>query len=309
MDIRYLEYFVEIVNCKFNLSAASKKLKVSQPALSQIIKSFETGENIQLFERYKGRLQNLTPSGKVFYRNALLLTENYRNMLDELRESSIKVRGKVRIGIPPLILGITFSEILSIIISDNPDVEIEITEAGSVELEQMLLSNSLDLAVLVQPTSIDSELVDEHLIQESELSAFMSIDNPLVKKRRLIWGDLNNQTLALQDSSFALHHKIKTRLEREDVQLKKIITSKSWDFLLMSTKRSSFVTIFQTPISDIFSLDGIVAVPFVDPIPWKVAICQVRKKRHTQVEKFVLKTIVAHFSSNGEAAAVGGNGR
>jgi len=306
MDIRYLEYFIEIVNCKFNLSAASKKLKVSQPALSQVIKSFETGENIQLFERFKGRLQSLTPSGKVFYRNALLLTENYRNMLEELRESSIKIRGKIRIGVPPLILGITFSEVLSTLISDNPDIEIEIVEAGSVELEEMLVSKELDLAVLILPTGIDSEVIDEHLIQESELAAFMSTDNPLAKKRKLLWSDLNNQTLALQDSSFALHHKIKHRLDEENVQLKKIITSKSWDFLLMSTKKSSFITIFQSPIKDIFSLDGIVKVPFADPIPWRVAICQTHKKRHTHVENFVLKTIIEHFAGND---IKGGSGR
>jgi len=306
MDIRYLEYFIEIVNCKFNLSAASKKLKVSQPALSQVIKSFETAENLQLFERYKGRLQNLTASGKVFYRNALLLTDNYRNMLEELRESSIKVRGNVRIGVPPLILGITFSEILSTLISDNPDVEMEIVEAGSVELEEMLMTKALDLAVLVLPTGVDSELVDEHLIQESELAAFMSADNPLAKKRKLQWSDLNNQTLALQDSSFALHHRIKHRLDEENVQLKKVITSKSWDFLLMSTKKSNFITIFQSPIKDIFSLDGIVRVPFADPIPWRVAICQARKKRHSHVENFVLKTIIAHFDGTD---VLGGSGR
>jgi len=298
MDIKHLEYFVEIVNCKFNLSVASKKLRVSQPALSQVVKSFETNENIQLFERYKGRLQNLTPSGKLFYRNALLLTENYRNMLEELRESAVKVRGKIRIGIPPLILGITFSEILSSMISNNPDIEIEIVEAGSVELEKALLSKSLDLAVLIQPTDIDTDIVDEYLIQECELSAFMSVDNPLATKKKLLWSDLHNQVLALQDSSFKIHHKIMKRLDMENIQPKKIITSTSWDFLLMSTKKSNFITIFQSPIRDIFLLNDIAEVQFQEPIPWKVAICQVKKKRYSQIEKFVLKTMITHFAAN-----------
>ena len=305
MDIKHLEYFVEIVNCKFNLSAASKKLRVSQPALSQVVKSFEANENIQLFERYKGRLQNLTPSGKLFYRNALLLTENYRNMLEELRESAVKVRGKIRIGIPPLILGITFSEILPSIISNNPDIEIEIVEAGSIALEKALMSKSLDLAVLIQPIDIDPEIIDEYLIQESELCAFMSVDNPLAKKKKLNWSDLHNQVLALQDSSFKIYHKIKGRLDTENVQPKKIITSNSWDFSLMSTKRSNFITIFQLPIKDIFLLNDIVAVPFYEPIPWKVAVCQVKKKRYTQIEKFVLKAIIAHFVTPEEEGADG----
>ena len=304
MDIKHLEYFVEIVNCKFNLSLAARKLRVSQPALSQAIKSFETSENIQLFERYKSRLQNLTPNGKLLYRNALAITESYRNMLEELRESSVNIKGKIRIGIPPLILGITFSEILSSLISSNPDIEIEVVEAGSVELEKALMSKSLELAVLIQPSSIDPEIVNEYLIQESELSAFMSDTNPLVKKKKLYFSDLNDQVLALQDSSFKIHHKIKERLDLEGIQPKKIITSTSWDFLLMSTKKSNFVTIFQLPIKDIFLLNGIVAVPFHDPIPWKVAICQLKKKRYTQIEKFVLKSIIAHFSGNDEVGGM-----
>jgi len=301
MDIRHLEYFIEIVDCKFNLSAASKKLLISQPALSQIVKSFETVENIQLFERNKGRLQGLTASGKVFYRNALLLTENYRNMRTELGEVSMAVRGKIRIGIPPLILGIAFSEILPIIIADNSDIEIEIVEAGSVELEKLLVTKSLDLAVLVQPTNIDEEIVNEFLIQESELVAFVGAGNPFVNRQKLNWSDLNNQTLALLDNSFMIGRKIIERLEEENVQPKKIITSSSWDFLLMATKKSNFVTIFQHPIKNIFLLNDIAAVPFYEPIPWKIAICQVKKARCSQIEKFVLETIIAYFADKDKA--------
>jgi len=297
MDIRYLEYFVEIVNSDFNLSVASKKLRVSQPALSQVIKSFETAENVQLFERSKGRLQSLTPSGNVFYRNALILTENYRNMIEELRESAVKYKGKIKIGVPPLILGITFSEVLSTLISDNPDIEFEIKEAGSVELGETLLAKEVDIAVLIQPTDIDSDLIEEHMVQEGELSAFMSKSNPLAKKKKLYWSDLNNQMLAMLDSSYAIHHKIKSRFDKENVQPKKIITSCSWDFLLMSTKKSNFITIFQSPIQDVFLLNDIVAVPFHDPITWKVAVCQLKKKRYSRIEKLVLKTIISHFAN------------
>ena len=298
MDIKQLEYFVEIVKCNFNLSVASKNLRVSQPALSKVIKSFEDNENIQIFERYNGRLQNLTPSGKMLYQNALYLTENYQRMFEELREFSVEVRGKVRIGVPPLILGIAFPEILSSLISNNPDIEIEILEAGSVELEKGLLSKSLDLAVLIQPTHFDEGIVEEHLIQEGELSAFMSANNSLARKKKLLWSDLNNKTLALLDSSFKIHHKVKSRIDAEGIQPKKIITSTSWDFLLMSTRKSDFITIFQTAIKDIFLLKDITAVSFYDPIPWRVAICRLKKKQYTQIEKFVLKAIISHFAAN-----------
>lgn len=41
MDITQLKYFVCIVESDYNLSAASKKLHISQPALTQYIRKFE----------------------------------------------------------------------------------------------------------------------------------------------------------------------------------------------------------------------------------------------------------------------------
>ncbi len=50
MDIRQLKiYFIEIVNCNFNLSTASDKLCISQPALSMGINKFEKNERTEPF--------------------------------------------------------------------------------------------------------------------------------------------------------------------------------------------------------------------------------------------------------------------
>jgi DNA-binding transcriptional LysR family regulator len=298
MDIRHLEYFIEIVNCKFNLSQASRKLMVSQPALSQIIKTFEMEENIHLFERYKGRLQNLTPGGMIFYKNALLIMENYTNMMEELRETALKIKGKIRIGMPPLILGIAFSEIISTMIADYPDIKFEIVEAGAVELSRALTSGDLDLAALTYPTELDSEKVNEYFLHESELVAFMSASNPLAKKEKLHWSDLDDQMLAILDSSFTIHHMLMEVFDTRNVQPKKTVLSGSWDFVLMSTKKSNFITILQSSIEKVLLLEDIVKVPFHDPLPWRLTICQTKKPRYSQIEKSVLKTIISHFNAD-----------
>ena len=296
MDIKHLEYFVEIINSNFNLTIASKKLMVSQPALSQIIKSFEYVENVQLFERYKGRLRSLTSSGEDFYKNALVLIEHYRNMMNELREASTKVKGKIRIGMPPLFLGFAFSEVISSLIANNPDIDFKIIEDGAVNLGKELTAKNLDLAVLIQPTGIESGQINEFLLQESELTAFVSNTNPLAKQDKLHWSDLNNRNLALFDSTFAVHHRIIERFNAENIQPKKMTFSDNWDFLLMSVKKSDSITVFPSLIKNIFLLNDIVEIPFHEPILWKIAICQTKKKQYSLVEKFVLNAIIEYFA-------------
>lgn len=101
MDILQLKYFIAIVENDLNLSLASKKLHLSQPALSKYILKFEEEENLKLFERKNGRLSGLTFAGENFYNNAKVVVESHTNMLSELREQSKKITGTVRIGIPP----------------------------------------------------------------------------------------------------------------------------------------------------------------------------------------------------------------
>lgn len=89
MDIRQLKYFIEIVNSDFNLSAASVKLCISQPALSILIKKFEQEEKTKIFERNKGIITGMTPSGLNFYRRALEVVDAYENMYNELRSNTL----------------------------------------------------------------------------------------------------------------------------------------------------------------------------------------------------------------------------
>jgi len=295
VDIRHLEYFIEIINSDFNLTVASKKLMVSQPALSQVIKSFEYVENVQLFERHKGRLRSLTPSGEVFYKNAVVLVEDYRNMMNELRASSTKLKGKIRIGMPPLFLGFAFSEVISSIIVNNPDINLEIIEDGAINLGKSLLAKNIDLAVLIQPIGIESELVNDFLLLNSELTAFLSESNPLTSQEKLHWSDLNDRNLALFDSNFAVYHRLTERFNAENVRPKKSIFSDNWDFLLMSVKKTDSITVFPSLIKKIFRLDGITEIPFHDPIPWNIVICQTKKKQYSRVEKYVLDTIIEYF--------------
>lgn len=296
MDLRHLQYFSEIVKSDFNLSKASKNLHLSQPALSQIIKNFEVEENVLLFERYKGRLQNLTPAGERFYANTQSLLHEYEVMMDELREDSVQFKGKIRIGIPPLVLGIVFADVIAQLLMDNPDIKVEIVEQGAYELRRMLILQELDFAILLQPTNINADLITEYVLQDNELIAFMNNENPLASKEMLTWQDLQHQPLSIFNDTFMIHHKIIKKLEEEKIQASRLITASSWDFLLLSTRNSDLITILPGPIAPVINHNGIVCRSFHNPITWKVVLCHPKKERRSYIDKHVLNYILDYFN-------------
>lgn len=300
MDINQLKYFVAIVNNDFNLSNASKKLHLSQPALSKYILKFEEEEKVQLFKRKNGRLAGLTLAGENFYNNAISVLDHHAGMLKELREHSTTVKGSVRIGIPPLILTVLFTEVMSRFISLNPTIRFEIIELGAFELRKMLLLNELDFALLLTPTNLSPLIYEEVLIRQDELTAFMSAHNPLAEKEILSWSDLRGRDLAIFNETFMIHHQLMRKFDALKMDPKISLMSGSWDFLLEVTRTSEFITILPSPIRHHFFIQEIKERHFDSPINWNVVLTYPIKTHYTQIERYVKKSIVEYFTEHKE---------
>lgn len=295
MDIEQLKNFVEIVESNFNISETSKKVHISQPALSKMVLSFERDENIQLFERSNGRLNRLTPVGESFYYNAVELISRYEEMMGDLRDSSGKLKGRIKIGIPPLVNTVLFSDILPRMIMDNPNIQFCIVEMGAFELRKSLILQEIDIAVLLRPSDFKENNIQEVLIADDNLSAFMSCNNKLAQKERLSWADLNNEAIAIFTEDFMIHHYLMRKFESENIRPSVKLMSHAWDYLLHSTENTELITVLPSPISRSCSLRNLVKVEFDDPINWEVILCRQIKAHYTGIENHVFHCLCEYF--------------
>ena len=143
MDVKHLEYFITIVESRFNISKAAEALYISQPALTKYIKEFESAEHVQLFIRYKGRLVDLTPAGHLFYDKAKDVVKQYHKLMDQLHQPQGLIRGTVRLGIPSLVLTSSCLTIIPKFIKENPNINLKITVDGAQKLQELLLNATL----------------------------------------------------------------------------------------------------------------------------------------------------------------------
>jgi len=295
MEISQLKYFIAIVENNLNLSDALRKLHISQPALSKYIIKFEEEENLRLFERNHGRLTGLTPAGENFYANALVVIEKHDNLMNEFREHGSLIKGVIRIGIPPLILTVLFTEIMADLIRLNPKIKFTIIEKGAFELRKMLLLEELDVAVLLDPTNLNGLLFKEEVIREDELTAFMSRDNPLSLRDKIEWSDLKGKDLAIFNESFMIHHQLMAKFRSLKMDPRISLMSGSWDFLLEVTRTSNFITVLPAPIRDHFYFRDVKEMPFSKPISWQVVITYPVKSRYSRIEKYTIDSIRGYF--------------
>ena len=294
MDIKQIRYFVTIVECGCNLSKAAKKLHISQPALSKMMKEFETKENALLLDRSAEGF-TLTPAGERFFRYAQSVVKQYDEMMTQLREDATKLTGKIKIGVPPLILSALFSEVLSSFIIENPDVKVEVIEVGAFELKKQLILQEIDIAILLKPTTLCEESFEEVLLVQDTLCAFMDQDNPLSTAEALSWAQLDGQAMAIFDKSFMLYHQVMQEFERRGIRPDILITSAYWDYLLRTTMKTDLITILPSPIADHFRSANVAKVEISDPILWDVVLCRQKKASYSQAETHMFDHVLQYF--------------
>lgn len=295
MDITQMEYFITIVECGCNLSLAAKRIHISQSALSQFISNFEREEEIELFVRKNGRLEELTSSGEKLYDYSLKILKMYSEMRGMIRKESAKQKGTIRIGMPSLILTVLFTNFFSTLRSEHPDVKIELVEEGSHVLKRMMVAKDLDYVVLVSPTNLDPKAYEEHIIHMDEYIAFLNPNHKLAEKEILDWTDLNDQTIGTFKESFITHQLVSEKLENKKVQNQIAVTSAAWDFLVESSYHSDIVSILPAPIKRYFKQENVAYRHLSDPIPFNVVLCRPIKADYSTVETFVHEATLNYF--------------
>lgn len=295
MDIRQLKYFIEIVNSGFNLSAASAKLSVSQPALSMLIKKFEQEEKTQVFHRDRGVIRGLTSVGENFYNHALRVVDDYENMLDDLRRSTAALNGQMRLGIPQLIVTVLCTEFLSALVAKYDQAVFRVDETGAHDLKRKLMLGEIDSAFLLAPTGLDPQQFRELELEHDELSVFMSKDHPLAEKKSLVWRDLSGYSLVTFDDTYMIHHLLMQKLSGYRVNAHIAMMSKSWDFLLESVRHSNHITILPSPIAEYYNLSDMQELKIEDPIRWQVMYVYPIKSYYSRIEKVTHKEVVDYF--------------
>ncbi len=97
MNFLNIKYFLTIAEEK-SISAAARKLYVSQQSLSEHLKKLENELGVPLFER--GGTLRLTVAGECFLEGSKELITTYNRMLSNIDAVTVRRRSKIAIGVP-----------------------------------------------------------------------------------------------------------------------------------------------------------------------------------------------------------------
>lgn len=197
IGVRDLE-LLEALEEHGTLTAAAHGLHISQPALSQRLKTLEQRLGAGLFER-RGRQLVTTASGERMYVAA-------RAALVELRAAQLDVRLIAEGRHRPITLASQCATnyawlpaVLREFRSRAPAVEVQISTVGDRDIVSTLLDGHIDIALV---TKLDRQM-DQIRLQplfDDELVAVVSTSHPWATRTKVTRRDIEEEHLVLFDS-------------------------------------------------------------------------------------------------------------
>ena len=146
MNIDDLEAFVEITR-DMNMTAAAKRMYISQQTLSLKVQRLEKYYDTALFER-KPHL-HLTYAGEMLLQSAAVILKEHRDYLNLISDIAEKHAASLHIGITSSRAGAVFPLMMGEYTDRWPHVRLRIDDLSTPQSLPLLAKGNLDLAVVV----------------------------------------------------------------------------------------------------------------------------------------------------------------
>ena len=198
MNVSYELYktFDVVANCS-TITEASKKLNISQPAVTKAIKNLESQLNGSLFIRSKNGIK-LTEKGKKFYnyiKPALIQMAEAEKLFNNISKIDT---GEIRIGTSNTILKYYLMKYLKTYSVNFPKINISIEESYTPNLINMVKNGNIDIAIIYANEN-DSKLDGLKICNLKKLH-YCLIGNEKYKKyynKNISFSDIKNESLIL----------------------------------------------------------------------------------------------------------------
>ncbi|ATS96459.1 LysR family transcriptional regulator [Salmonella enterica subsp. enterica serovar Enteritidis] len=184
MELRQLRYFVRIIETG-SMGSAAQDLDIGVSALSQQMSRLENELAIRLLQR-TSRGVTPTNAGLAFYSQAQLALRHADDAILAAREA--RLSGHVSVGMAPStasILGIPFIHAMQ---ENYADVRLHVVESLSGNLERMINTRQIDLAVVFQKDKIlrwsARPILEEQLFLIGSYALLAALpDNPITPEQ------------------------------------------------------------------------------------------------------------------------------
>jgi DNA-binding transcriptional LysR family regulator len=177
-----------------NVSRASDRLNVSQPAVSRQIKDLEEELGVQLFNREPNGL-SLTEAGSAALAHAQQILRQSNSMMDAMKTMASREKTySLKVGFLPTVLPSLLTSAMRNFNRTHPDYCVQIFEMSPTRQETALRNGEIDLALIGDPCDDIRRNFRVETIHHTELAMLVPDTHPLANRKSVSLAEFSDDT-------------------------------------------------------------------------------------------------------------------
>lgn len=233
MNLDWWKIFYEVALAQ-NISKASDKLHISQPAITKQIKNLEDYLNCKLFIRsQKGVI--LTPSGKAIFEDIKASLNLIKKAEQKIKDSNELLTGQIRIGISTTLAKTYLMPYIRKFNQKYPQVTFEISTDPTSYLKNSMRKGQIDFIIAKFPFKIIDDFKYIKLGQMEDIF-ITNKDYPDLINKKISLNDIAKYPILLQKQPSSSRDYIEKYYEANNIPLHTVMEIASSNLLIEFVK-------------------------------------------------------------------------
>ena len=269
MEFKQLRTFVEVAR-HGGFTQAAQHLHISQSAVSKQVAQLEHSLGTPLFDRLGSHVR-LTAAGNVVLQRAESMLRLHNELLSELDDLSHLARGELKLGLPLLGSNALFASLFSEYRRRYPNIQVQLLEGGSLNIEQAVLSGELELGGSLTPKNNNTFAYQPFC--DEPLDALLPADHPLAESGSVRLEQLAQTPFLLYQRSFVLNDRVLQACQQMGFTPKEGGRSGQSDFLVALVAAGQGVVLLPSVVARSLVRPGVVRLKLIAPdyLRWDIA--------------------------------------
>ena len=224
-SIHKMRIFVEVYQT-LSITHAAEALHTTQPAVSRIIMELEDEYCVRLFERFHRRLSPTVSAHELYKKCTHILdcVDEMNSLFDSRSETILRIGSSITIG------NILLPRIIQNFNDELPYVNTEVLIANGASLQQKLLSNELDAALIED--SVHEEELETIPFYHDEMILILPNEHPMLERDSIRLHDLTQYPFLMREKGSAGREYLEHLFALKDIQIHPLWQSTSTHALI-----------------------------------------------------------------------------
>jgi len=292
MELAQLKSFVTIAET-LSFTAAAKALHVTQPALSYQMSRLETELKTKLFDR-TGRRIALTPEGELFLPLAQSVLLRADESLRILRDHLGTELGVVRFGCNPSVAANLAPPVIAAFRAEQPNVRLEMTEAGDAELQEGVRNGSLDFAIVTAPGF--PRYLDITPLGSENLLLVTSAQHRLAGRKSVRLRELADETFVMASDTYNISAHIVEACRRAGFEPRVVCQGGSNDAARSLVRHGTGVAILPSIAVRGSHSEGLAVIPLEDNLTRELNLIRGKDRALTRAARAFMERLQAYVT-------------